>query len=710
MAQISNNRKSKFSLNARMLMMTGILMVVIVAVVVSTFIGVKMQARDATTINIAGRQRMLTQKLTKATLGYIVELREQAEARQYAGILVQTRKHLAGTIGKAKQAKQFQLTEDTLQFAPAAAAKTIADAFTKGTNLTIRQVSQKYRNPGNKPDSYEARMLATMASDPDAWRSRDSTEKVVEGGKATMRYMKPLFVSQACLACHSTRDKVSDFIRKRYPQDKSFGYSAGDLRGAISVSWPTRIKDSAEYKAEVTATRKLFGESLTALQDGGTVTVGGQDVQLSGIDEPGIRDQMDKLATMWTEFVGSIDVIFSDKGVKHEQFNAAANVILTQNQKLLTEANELTSLIQSDANNRATQITWLQYALGAVALVAFVFITYFIRARITAPIGRIVEGLTAGAEQTSSASGQVSSASQSLAQGASEQAAAVEEVTSSIEEMASMTKQNASNADEARSLAANATAGTDRGTEAMGRMSTAIEDIKKSSDETAKIIKTIDEIAFQTNLLALNAAVEAARAGEAGKGFAVVAEEVRNLAQRSAEAAKNTADMIEGSVKNADNGVTISTEVATLLDEIAENNRKVNDLVGEIAAASNEQAQGIEQINTAVGQMDSVTQSNAANAEESASAAEELSAQAEQLSDMVGQLQNVVGGSVVGAAGGNPDFQADHGHHTTRGGQTEKAQPSNANPRRANATPATVATAANKEVFPMDDETNLASF
>ena len=241
-------------------------------------------------------------------------------------------------------------------------------------------------------------------------------------------------------------------------------------------------------------------------------------------------------------------------------------------------------------------------------------------------------------EQVSSGSQQISSGSQSLAQGANEQASSLEEVSSSLEEMSSMTKQNAENANQAKNLASEANSNASVGTEAMNKMSLSINKIKESSDQTAKIVKTIDEIAMQTNLLALNAAVEAARAGEAGRGFAVVAEEVRNLAQRSAQAAKNTADMISESVKNSEEGVKIAVDVSKSFDSIAGSVKKVNDLINEIAAASQEQSQGIDQVNTAVAEMDKVTQQNAANSEESASAAEEMSSQAEELQSMVAQF------------------------------------------------------------------------
>jgi|GEM_PF-4625306 len=240
-----------------------------------------------------------------------------------------------------------------------------------------------------------------------------------------------------------------------------------------------------------------------------------------------------------------------------------------------------------------------------------------------------------GVKQVNTASDQISKGSQNLAEGANTQASSLEEVSSSLEQMSSMTSQNADNASKANSLSKESDSHAHGAQSSMQNMMQSIHKIKKSSDDSAKIITTIDEIAFQTNLLALNAAVEAARAGDAGKGFAVVAEEVRNLAQRSAEAARNTAEMIQESVHNSNEGVKLSGDVAEFLDKISDSASKVNSLVGEIARASKDQSDGIENINQAIAQMNQVTQQNAANSEQSASASEELFSQATELSSMV---------------------------------------------------------------------------
>ena len=261
-------------------------------------------------------------------------------------------------------------------------------------------------------------------------------------------------------------------------------------------------------------------------------------------------------------------------------------------------------------------------------------------------LGQVLEATS----QLRSASSQISSGSQSLAQATNEQASALEEVSSTVEQLSAMTEQNAVNANQAKQLSDGAKGSANQGKAAMDQLSGAIERIKGSSDQTAKIVKTIDEIAFQTNLLALNAAVEAARAGDAGKGFAVVAEEVRSLAQRSAQAAKNTAELIEGSVKNAEAGVRLGEEVARQLSEIVTGSGKVNDIVADIASASAEQAKGISQINQALASVNQITQSNAANAEQSAAAAEELSAQAEQLASLVEQFRIGESAAVPAAA------------------------------------------------------------
>ncbi|MEA1968718.1 MAG: methyl-accepting chemotaxis protein [Thermodesulfobacteriota bacterium] len=307
--------------------------------------------------------------------------------------------------------------------------------------------------------------------------------------------------------------------------------------------------------------------------------------------------------------------------------------------------NELCEGQKSKMISISSRSKTMMTAIALSVIIAGLLLAFFITRGITKSITRIIEALNEGANQVVSASGQVSSASQSLAEGSSEQAASLEETSSSLEEIASMTKQNADNATEADTLMNKASQVINRANASMKDLTFSMKEISQASQETSNIIKTIDEIAFQTNLLALNAAVEAARAGEAGAGFAVVAEEVRNLAMRSAEAAKNTALLIEETVKKVGEGSKIVDTTENAFAEVASSSSKIGELVGEIAAASKEQANGVEQVNTAVTEMDKVTQQNAANAEESASASEEMNAQAEQMKSVVEELIQMVGSS-----------------------------------------------------------------
>ncbi len=338
----------------------------------------------------------------------------------------------------------------------------------------------------------------------------------------------------------------------------------------------------------------------------------------------------------------------------------------------------------------------------AAALLLGIALAIFITLSITRPINRVISGLSEGAAQVASAAGQVNNASQQLASGAAEQAAALEQTSSSLEEMASMTKTNADNASQANHLAGEANQVVETTSQAMGELTKSMAEISQASEDTGRIIRTIDEIAFQTNLLALNAAVEAARAGEAGAGFAVVAEEVRNLAMRAAEAAKNTAGLIEGTLGKVKEGSAIVARADQAFTGVATISAKVSGLVGEIAAASAEQAKGIEQVNKAANEVDKVTQQNAANAGESAAAAEELTSQAETMTGYVAELAGLVGSGRSGRSWTSAERRGEPGRPPAKPAALPAPAPK---PGHQGPNPQRSARAAKPEdVIPLDDD------
>ncbi|MCH1639800.1 methyl-accepting chemotaxis protein [Paenibacillus timonensis] len=278
--------------------------------------------------------------------------------------------------------------------------------------------------------------------------------------------------------------------------------------------------------------------------------------------------------------------------------------------------------------------------------------------KMTDNLNEVMTHIQAASEQVASGSKQVSDVSIALSQGATEQASSIEQLSASIEEIASQTKLNADNAALASQLAEQTRNNATMGSEQMNEMLKAMDGINTASESISRIIKVIDEIAFQTNILALNAAVEAARAGQHGKGFAVVAEEVRNLAARSANAAKETTGMIENSVRKVEGGTKIANDTAAALKAIVCDVEKVANLVGDIATASGEQSAGVNQINQGILQVSQVIQANSATSEEGAAASEELSSQADLLREQVERF-NLRKGNLPKALRGTDEIHPD---------------------------------------------------
>ncbi len=483
----------------------------------------------------------------------------------------------------------------------------------------------------------------------------DKIETMVKEAGYDLSYLIPTIEKALSTANSTVRNNTVDMAKNM----ESFSNTNNILSLAsglslLSASLVTGInnciysKTMTEFNQYIVLVDNLFKEA------------GGKGQKLQGIVANGKNKEELKMVNAYMGALSTVKNAFSAAGgvsekVKASIKNAEELEALNGKMRNITTAHLKKSqneVSQAGANqedvvaslNRSSKLTMqIITIVGGMIILVTLIMAVMITRSITKPINLVVEGLQDSAGQVAAASGQVSSASQSLAEGTSEQAAGIEETSASIEEMASMTKHNAENANQANAMMIDTSQVVSEANRSMGELTESMKEISSASEETAKIIRTIDEIAFQTNLLALNAAVEAARAGEAGAGFATVADEVRNLALRAADAAKNTTDLIEGTVKKIKVGSEIVGRTNEAFAKVSTGAKKVGEIIGEIKAASYEQAQGIEQINKAITEMEKVVQKNAANAEESASASEEMNAQAETLKGFVRQLASLVG-------------------------------------------------------------------
>ena len=548
------------------------------------------QKDDGTVINLAGKQRMLTQKMSKESLA------------------------LSRGEGAAKESleKTINLFDKTLK-------GLISGDSELGLPPTQKsEIVNQLNNVQKLWKGLQTNLGVVLAN------SVKTTTALSYVNENNMDLLKESHKVVTLLESNSIDSKTVNLAgAQRMLTQKMVKETLGLVQGSI---------DAETLKGTVT----LFDKTLKGLVSGDS------DLGLSATTDDVILAQLASVQRLCNSFYDNVNTVLKLAPVT----NNALAYINGNNVELMNEMNKAVGMYEGEISRKASVMQWSNIIVVVITVITVITGWIFVIRPLVRTLTNIIGNLSDGAAQVAAASGQISSSSQNLAEGASEQASSIEETSATMEEMASVTKQNAQNAREAAKLVDMCNITAENGNKAVGEMNRSMDDINASSKKIAEITKVIDGIAFQTNLLALNAAVEAARAGEHGKGFAVVAEEVRNLAQRSAAAAKDTAALIDDCVARAGSGAEIAGKCSEALKEIVANVKKASDLTKEITHASGEQSEGINQVNNAVQQMDQVTQQNAANAEETASASEEMTAQAQSLMEQIETLSSLVGARV----------------------------------------------------------------